>query len=84
MKLIYLFIAIVVAYDPVILFHGLGDACRNPGFNSLVKYLRSSLDGTKVECVESGGGLEGFDWNMLKQAEHGCNYIKKNYSGKNI
>lgn len=53
---------------PVVLFHGLGDACKNRGFNRVTQTIGKSLDTYSV-CIEIGnGGETSFFKNFRKQA----------------
>lgn len=61
---------------PVVLFHGLGDACSNSGFSKLTKSIGEGLN-TYAECIEIGnGGWTSFFRNFQKQAEEGCQKLK--------
>ena len=54
---------------PVVLFHGLGDACKNRGFSRITQTIGKSLETYSV-CIEIGnGGETSFFKNFKKQAE---------------
>jgi hypothetical protein len=52
---ILLIVSIATEVPPVVLFHGLGDACHNSGFSKLTKSIGEGLN-TYTECIEIGNG----------------------------
>ena len=60
---------LAAATPPVVLFHGLGDACKNKGFSRITQTIGKSLETYSV-CLEIGnGGETSFFKNFKKQAE---------------
>lgn len=72
-----LFITVSSTSLPVVLFHGLGDACSNGGFAKLTKNIEKGLN-TYTTCIEIGnGGFTSFFKDFQKQAEEGCRKLKE-------
>lgn len=63
---------------PTALFHGMGDACSNRGFENFTKEIAEQT-GSYAECIEIGnGGSTSLFENFEKQAEAACESIKAN------
>lgn len=69
---------------PVVLFHGIGDACNFQGVLDLTNYLRGKLQ-TEVKCIEIGNGfITSWFRQFSEQAKEACEKIKQEqiFSGK--
>lgn len=65
-------LAVASATAPVAIFHGLGDACSNPGMSQITKHIGEQL-GATAKCIEIGSGAESSIFmNFEKQAEAAC------------
>eukprot|EP00924_Labyrinthula_sp_SR-Ha-C_P007569 snap_masked-scaffold_42-processed-gene-0.9-mRNA-1 protein AED:0.04 eAED:0.07 QI:0/-1/0/1/-1/1/1/0/323 len=67
---------------PVIISHGMGDSCFNPGIKSLSKAVSSWLSNAEVLCVPLGDSLtddalHSFSLTMTEQVEVYANRLKK-------
>jgi palmitoyl-protein thioesterase len=81
MKLVYLIFLLVsiLSTYPIIILHGIGDACKFDGLTQLVHHLKTKLS-VDVECIEIGNGfITSWFMNFSSQAEEACEKIKSNH-----
>lgn len=61
-------------FEPIAVFHGLGDNCSNPGMKKFTEFLGKKFKDTVSKCIETGAG---FSESFEHQCEQACNQIKK-------
>lgn len=69
---------------PVAIFHGIGDACENPGMQRITQYFSSKLENVYTKCIETGGSGLDFSTSFQAQAHQACENIKndENFNGE--
>ena len=74
---------IVIAYKPIVLWHGMGDSCCNPkSLGHVVSILKDKLPGVYVKSIQTGDTQEsdvrsGFMGNVHDQITTVCNDLKQ-------
>lgn len=69
---------------PVLIFHGLGDMCINPGMSRITKEIGDTL-GTTAACIEIGNGaLTSFFEEFEQQAEAACKSVQNDDRFKDL
>jgi palmitoyl-protein thioesterase len=77
------FVQCVIAYKPIVLWHGMGDSCCNPkSLGHVVSILKDKLPGVYIKSIQTGDTEEkdvrsGFLGNLHDQIATVCSELKQ-------
>jgi palmitoyl-protein thioesterase len=70
-------LTLAASVDPVVLFHGMGDQCKNTGMNGFTELIGKELNTYSV-CIEVGNGaMTSLFHNITDQAVQACGKLSQ-------